>query len=103
MKRLIIIVTAIVSITIAGCSDAGKADDIDASVESCPYEQPSDPTLSCSGDLTCGYGLECCCGACSTATTCNCINGMYACTDTGVCDNPRCEDGGVDGGGVDGG
>jgi hypothetical protein len=106
MKQQVILIAAIMSIFIIGCSDNGKAieENMDASVNGgCPAVQPTFPDLFCSGNVACGYGFECCCGACSTVTTCHCINGMYKCTDTGMCDNPWCEDGGVDGGGVDGG
>jgi hypothetical protein len=104
MKQQVILIAVIVSVAIMDCSDGQKTEDMDASVNgSCPGVPPTFPDLFCSSNVACGYGLECCCGACSTATVCNCINGMYECTDPGVCDNPWCEDGGVDGGGVDGG
>ena len=101
MKRLDILIAVIVSVTIIimACSDGQKTEDMDASVNGgCPGVQPTFPDMFCSGDMGCGYGFACCCGACSTAIICNCVNGRYECTDTGVCDNPRCEDAGADGG-----
>ncbi len=102
MKRQVLFIAAIASIIIVGCSDAKGAEDIDASVDVCPYEQPTDLSLSCIGNLSCGYGFECCCDVCSTAAVCRCIFGRFICTDTGVCDSPWCEDAGTDGG-TDGG
>jgi hypothetical protein len=99
MKKTAILIVLFVSFFILGCSDGGKeTEDIDASVGGCPVEQPTFPDLSCTGNQSCGYGFACCCDTCSTAVICNCVNGIFACSDTGVCDNPWCEDAGVDSG-----
>jgi hypothetical protein len=100
MKKGMLLIVAILSTTVMGCFDNEKApvENIDASIDSCPAERPTFPYPSCSGNQACGYGLECCCGTCLTAFMCNCVNGSYECVDTGVCDNPWCEDAGADGG-----
>jgi hypothetical protein len=99
MKKLVIVIALMASIVIIGCSeDNNKKEDLDASVDGCPVERPTEPYLSCSGNQSCGYGFTCCCGACSTAIVCNCVGGRYDCFDTDVCADPWCADAGVDGG-----
>lgn len=55
----------------------------------CPAEWPQ-PGQACSGDQTCSYGEECCCGACYPSFECTCAGGQFACYYTDACLVPGC-------------
>ena len=99
MRLIVVFIALVWSIFITGCSDNQSNHGGDASVTTCPDEQPIGPEVGCDLSEVCGYGVECCCNVCVVAVICNCINGVFECAETGVCDDMQCEpDGGTDGG-----
>jgi hypothetical protein len=59
----------------------------------CPTTPP-DASGTCDvalDSVTCGWGQECCCGACSPSLQCTCRGGTWACLSTDFCFRPSCE------------
>ncbi|MFW6085807.1 MAG: hypothetical protein ACODAG_01270 [Myxococcota bacterium] len=83
-----------------GCEPAVDASVPDGSTTgdagACPAEPPFGE--SCSGEQTCDYGQECCCGECHASTSCTCASGSWSCFATDACLIPGCPDGGADAG-----
>lgn len=56
----------------------------------CPAATPGlDDSCSTDG-LQCGFGEECCCGACHPSLSCTCSGGSWACFATDACFHPAC-------------
>lgn len=93
------ILGALAFLFVLGCGD-DSASQPDANVvldmaapTTCPGTAPFDGT--CSGNLTCTYGTETCCGMTYPSTVCNCKNGRFQCYATDACLIPSCPDGGT--------
>ena len=105
---LIMGVTAVI-ITISSCSifaslASGSEDDassVEVKIETknkgdqlqsgCPATAPQ-AMSACSGDLTCEYGNECCCGSCSPSLVCHCSGSSWGCLSTDFCLGVHCSD-----------
>ncbi|MFW6051234.1 MAG: hypothetical protein ACODAU_08670 [Myxococcota bacterium] len=75
-----------------GCGTAADASVPDGATDggACPAEPPFGE--SCSGEQTCYYGEECCCGECHASTGCTCAGGSWSCFATDACLIPGCPD-----------
>jgi hypothetical protein len=51
----------------------------------CPSEDPLIFEFPCSGDITCNYGAETCCGETYPSTICSCYGGSFICEATDAC------------------
>jgi hypothetical protein len=73
--------------------DGSAADGAEGDATRCPAEAPS--SGACTGELTCEYGEESCCGETFPALVCFCSDGTWSCGSTDACLRPGCPDGGA--------
>ena len=56
----------------------------------CPAATPNFDDACAPDGLQCGFGQECCCGACHPSLSCTCSGGSWACFATDACFHPAC-------------